>query len=36
MKQALAALVMALFLAAGGVPAAAQDSKVCAEISTLS
>ena len=34
MKRALAALVMGLFLVAGGVPAAAQqDSKVCAESS---
>jgi tetratricopeptide (TPR) repeat protein len=33
MKQVLAALVMGLFLVAGGVPAAAQDSKICAESS---
>jgi len=33
MKQALAALLMGLFLAAGGVPAAAQDTQTCAKSS---
>jgi hypothetical protein len=32
MKQALAALVMGLFLLAGGVPAAAQDTESLREV----